>query len=99
MRGSEHNDAFTVKDGTVVTETNRSGGIQGGITNGMPLILRAAFKPTPSIAKVQKTVNLETMQPEMLTIGGRHDPCVVVRAVAAVEAVVALCILDLLEEN
>jgi len=99
LRGSAHNDAFTVKDGTVVTETNRSGGIQGGITNGMPLILRAAFKPTPSIAKVQKTVNLETMQPEMLTIGGRHDPCVVVRAVAAVEAAVALCILDLLEEN
>lgn len=99
MRGSAHNDAFAVKDGRVVTETNRAGGILGGITNGMPLLVRAAFKPTPSIAKPQQTVNLTTMQTETLVIEGRHDPCVVVRAVPVVEAAVALCILDLLEEK
>ena len=99
MRGSESNDAFAYKDGKVVTTTNNCGGILGGITNGMPLTVRAAFKPTPSIAKEQKTVNLETKEETTLIIGGRHDPCVVVRAVAAVEAAVALCILDLLEEN
>ena len=99
MYGSEHNDAFAVKDGKVVTETNRSGGIQGGITNGMPILVRAALKPTPSTAKPQTTVNLATMQTETLVIEGRHDPCVVVRAVPAVEAAVALCILDLLEEK
>lgn len=98
MLGSEANDPFALKNGKVVTEKNNSGGIQGGITNGMPLIIRAAFKPTPSIAKPQKTVNLETMEEVTLEIGGRHDPCVVTRAVAAVEAAVALCILDLSEE-
>ena len=99
MRGSECNDPFEYKDGKVVTTTNNSGGIQGGITNGMPVILRASFKPTPSIAREQKTVDLKTKENTVLTIGGRHDPCVVVRAVAAVEAAVALCILDLLEES
>lgn len=100
MSGSECNDQFAFdKDGKVVTKTNRSGGIQGGITNGMPLIVRAAFKPTPSIAKEQNTVNLETKEEVTLNIGGRHDPCVVIRAVAAVEAAISLCILDLLEER
>ena len=97
MRGSECNDPFEYKDGKVVTSTNNSGGIQGGITNGMPILVRAAFKPTPSIAKEQKTVDLEKKENTVLTIGGRHDPCVVARAVAATEAAVALCILDLLE--
>lgn len=99
MYGSENNDAFAYKDGKVVTTTNHSGGIQGGITNGMPIIVHAALKPTPSIAKEQKTVDLETKEETTLVIGGRHDPCVVVRAVPAVEAAVALCILDLLEET
>ncbi len=99
MRGSENNDAFAIRDGAVVTCTNNAGGILGGITSGMPLVVRAAFKATPSIAKAQQTVDLQTMQEVTLSIGGRHDPCVVVRAVAAVEAAVALCILDLLEEN
>lgn len=98
MYGSEHNDSFTVKDGKVVTKTNLSGGIQGGITNGMPILLHVAVKPTPSIAKPQQTVNLSTMQTETLTIGGRHDPCIVARAVPAVEAAVALCMLDLILE-
>lgn len=99
MYGSENNDAFAYSDGKVVTTTNHSGGIQGGITNGMPLIVHVALKPTPSIAMEQKTVNLETKEETTLVIGGRHDPCVVVRAVPAVEAAVALCILDLLEET
>ena len=83
----------------MVTTTNHRGGIQGGITNGMPLIVHAAFKPTPSIAKEQKTVDLKTKEETTLVIGGRHDPCVVVRAVPAVEAAVALCIFDLLNED
>ena len=99
MRGSAHNDPFTVKDGAVVTATNHAGGILGGITSGMPVIVRAALKPTPSISKAQTTVDLQTKEEVTLTVGGRHDPCVVVRAVAAVEAAVALCVLDLLEEN
>ncbi len=99
LLGSENNDEFEYKDGKVVTTTNNCGGILGGITNGMPLTVRAALKPTPSIAKPQKTVNLETKENTTLEVGGRHDPCVVVRAVAAVEAAVALCILDLLESK
>ncbi len=99
MRGSEANDPFSIENGAVVTKTNNSGGIQGGITNGMPIIVRVALKPTPSIAKEQKTVNLKTKEEVSLKIGGRHDPCVVVRAVAAVEAAVALTILDILEHK
>lgn len=99
MRGSVHNDAFMYDGEKVVTKTNNAGGIAGGITSGMPLVVRAAFKPTPSIAKEQDTVNLETKENVKLTVGGRHDPCVVARAVPAVEAAVALAILDILEEN
>lgn len=96
MRGSENNDPFTVKDGKVVTETNHAGGILGGITNGMPLVFRLAFKPTPSIAKQQQTVNLSKKQVEELVVTGRHDPCIVPRAVPVVEAVTALVLSDLL---
>lgn len=96
MRGSENNDPFTVKDGKLVTETNHAGGILGGITNGMPLVFRLAFKPTPSIAKQQQTVSLSKHQVEELVVTGRHDPCIVPRAVPVVEAVTALTILDLL---
>lgn len=96
MRGSENNDPFTVKDGKVVTETNRAGGILGGITNGMPLVFRLAFKPTPSIAKQQQTVSLSKKQVEELVVTGRHDPCIVPRAVPVVEAVTALVLSDLL---
>ena len=96
MRGSENNDPFTVKDGKVVTETNHAGGILGGITNGMPLVFRLAFKPTPSIAKQQQTVRLSTNQVEELVVTGRHDPCIVPRAVPVVEAVTALVLSDLL---
>ena len=94
LRGSEHNDAFCVQAGHVATCTNHSGGILGGITSGMPLRLRAAFKPTPSIAKTQQSVNLTTLQSEPLSIHGRHDPCIVPRAVPCVEAAVAITLLD-----
>ena len=83
-----------MQSGHVATQTNHSGGILGGITNGMPLRLRAAFKPTPSIAKAQQSVNLTAMQQETLNIHGRHDPCIVPRAVPCVEAAAAVAILD-----
>lgn len=94
MRGSEANDPFAYEDGKVVTLTNRSGGINGGITNGMPLTLRVAVRPTPSIAKEQRSVNVLTRENVILRIKGRHDACIVPRAVAAVESAVALAVLD-----
>ena len=96
MKGSEHNDPFCIREGKVVPETNRAGGVTGGITTGLPLILRAAFKPTPSIGKPQRSVSLKNMEETELVIHGRHDPCVVVRAVPVVEAVTALVLLDLI---
>ena len=95
-RGSENNDPFTVKDGKVITTKNDHGGILGGITSGMPLVFRTAFKPTPSIAKEQDSVDLLTKENVKLTVKGRHDPCVVLRAVPAVESACAIAILDAL---
>lgn len=99
LRGSVNNDPFCIRDGRVVTSRNRSGGILGGITTGMPLTLRAAFKPTPSISKPQQTVRLSSMEETELVIGGRHDPCVAHRAVPVVEAAVATVLLDILLEQ
>ena len=96
LRGSENNDCFTVEGGKVVTTTNHSGGILGGITNGMPLCFRVAVKPTASIAKEQDSVDLQTLQPEKLTVTGRHDPCIVPRAVPVVEAAAAIAVYDAL---
>ena len=105
LRGSEANDAFRVsreraengaETARVITKTNRAGGILGGISNGMPLVLRAAFKPTPSIAKEQETVDLRTMTETTVRVRGRHDPCVVPRAVPCVEAAVSVALLDAL---
>lgn len=96
MRGSQANDAFRYENGYVVTETNRCGGILGGITNGMPVIFRAAVKPTPSIAQPQKTVDLQTGENAVLEIRGRHDPCIVPRAVPVIEAVTALALINLM---
>ena len=94
MRGSENNDPFTVEDGKITTVTNHCGGILGGITTGMPLVFRAAFKPTPSIAREQQSVDLKTMETARLTVGGRHDPCIVPRAVPVMEAAAALAVYD-----
>ena len=94
LRGSENNDPFTVKDGKIVTKTNNAGGILGGITNGMPIVFRAAIKPTPSIAKEQDSVSLSEMKDKKLTVKGRQDPCIVPRAVPVMEAAAALAILD-----
>ncbi len=93
-RGSKTNDAIRVENKTIYTESNYNGGLNGGITNGMPVICRVAIKPTPSIAKVQRTVNLQTKENTELQIRGRHDPCIVPRAVPVVEAGVLLCLLD-----
>lgn len=98
LKGSEANDDFIIKDGQVKCETNNSGGIQGGITNGMPIVFRTAIKPTPSIYKEQKSVDLITMEEKTLKIEGRHDACIVPRAVPCVEAMAALVIYNLLEE-
>lgn len=96
MKGSQNNDCFRIENGKVVTETNNCGGILGGITNGMPLIFRAAIKPTPSIAQKQKTVNLQTMQNSDIEIKGRHDPCIVPRAVPVIEAVAAVALMNII---
>lgn len=96
LRGSENNDSFIVEDGKIKTKTNNHGGILGGITSSMPIVFRVAVKPTPSIAKPQMTVNLETMAEEELIIEGRHDPCIVPRAVPCVEAVTALALINLI---
>lgn len=100
MKGSENNDAFCVgEDGTVRTVTNNSGGVLGGITSGMPLVLRAAIKPTPSIGRTQQTVRLSKLEPAQLIISGRHDPCIAHRAVPVIEAVTAAVLLDLILEE
>lgn len=96
LHGSENNDSFTISDNTVTTRTNHCGGILGGITCGTPVIFRAAFKPTPSISKEQRTIRLSTMEEVPLTVQGRHDPCIVPRAVPVVEAAAAIAIFDLL---
>ncbi len=95
LRGSENNDAFRKRGDAVVTETNRHGGILGGISTGMPVLFHVAVKPTPSIARPQQTVRLSTGEREVLRIQGRHDPCIVPRAVPCVEAAAALAICDL----
>ena len=94
MKGSVANDSFYYDNGTVKTKTNNNGGINGGISNGMPITIRVAFKPTPSISKEQDSVNLKTGENVKLSIGGRHDACIVPRAVVAVEATVCLAIYD-----
>lgn len=96
LRGSQNNDAFTVENGNVSTKTNNAGGILGGITTGMPLVFRTAIKPTPSILKPQESVSLETLEPKILQIHGRHDPCIVPRAVPVIEAAAAIAIYDAL---
>ncbi|KNZ41417.1 chorismate synthase [Acetobacterium bakii] len=95
-RGSQVNDPMIINNGRVETLTNNNGGINGGISNGMPVVFQVAMKPTPSIGKQQQTINLAAMENASLEIVGRHDPCIVVRAFPVVEAATALCLVDFL---
>jgi len=97
MTGFDANDNYHISDGKVVADSNNNGGILGGITNGMPIVFRVAIKPTPSVFKTQRTVNLSTMTDDEITLKGRHDACIVPRAAAVVEAGTALCLADLRE--
>ena len=99
MRGSQNNDPFRLENGRVVTETNNCGGILGGITDGMPVVFRAAIKPTPSIAQKQKTVDLQSRENTELEIKGRHDPCIVPRAVPVIEAAAAIALINIIQEE
>lgn len=97
MRGSEANDSFYIDNGTVKTRTNHAGGINGGITNGMPVIFEVVLRPTPSISRPQDTISLSRMENETLSISGRHDPCIVKRALPVIEAAAALAVCELLK--
>ena len=94
MTGLEHNDVFFSENGVVKTKTNHHGGILGGITSGMPLIFRVCIKPTPSVGAVQQALNKATGQQEPFAIPGRHDSCIVLRALPVVEAVTAIALLS-----
>ncbi|ONI46197.1 chorismate synthase [Candidatus Epulonipiscioides gigas] len=96
LYGSEANDEFCIKDNEITTKTNNNGGILGGITNGAPIIFEVTIKPTPSISKEQNTVNIETKKEVKLEIQGRHDPCIVQRAVVVIEAIAAIAMLEML---
>lgn len=96
MKGSQANDPFFTKDGRVQTKTNNNGGINGGITNGMPIVFSCAVKPTPSIFKEQETVNFKTNENTVLSIKGRHDPAIIHRARVVVDSVTAITLCDLL---
>ena len=93
-RGSENNDPFTIRDGKIVTVTNNAGGILGGISSGMPIVVRVALKPTSSIARSQETVDMKSMERASLTVRGRHDICIVPRAVVVVESMMAVTLCD-----
>ena len=94
MKGSESNDQYCIKDGKISALSNNMGGVCGGMSDGMPLTFSVAFKPTPSISKEQHTVNLDEMKNDTISIKGRHDPCIVPRAVAVVEAMTAIALMD-----
>ncbi|KKK87941.1 hypothetical protein LCGC14_2748190 [marine sediment metagenome] len=93
-RGAENNDPFTIRDGKIVTVTNNAGGILGGISSGMPIVVRVALKPTSSIARSQETVDMKSMERASLTVMGRHDICIVPRAVVVVESMMAVTLCD-----
>jgi chorismate synthase len=94
LKGSENNDAYIIEEGKVATSTNNAGGVLGGLSNGMPITVRVAIKPTPSIRKEQKTVDLSKMEETTMQIRGRHDPCIVPKAVPVIESAVAIILAD-----
>ncbi|MCS7114677.1 MAG: chorismate synthase [Nitrososphaerota archaeon] len=94
LKGSENNDAYVIREGRVVTLTNNAGGVLGGLSTGMPITIRVAIKPTPSIPKEQKTVNLASMKETTIRVGGRHDPCIVPKAVPVLESALAIVLAD-----
>ncbi|HII41337.1 MAG TPA: chorismate synthase [Thermoplasmata archaeon] len=99
MRGSQHNDPFIVREGKVATATNHAGGILGGLSTGMPVTFRVVVKPTASIARPQRSVDLETLEETEIAVTGRHDPCIVPRAVPVVENAAAMAVLDLMYQG
>lgn len=99
LRGSQNNDDYVISGGHIRTVTNNAGGILGGITTGMPLIFRAALKPTPSISRPQQSVDLNDGNVQELIVKGRHDPCIVPRAVPVIEAAAAIAIFDMILGN
>ena len=99
MLGSQMNDNFVLEGRRVITKTNNNGGINGGITNGMPVIFRCAVKPTPSISKEQETVDFINNENTLLSVNGRHDPCIVHRARVIVDSITALVLCDLLSQK
>jgi len=94
LRGSENNDAYAIREGEIVTITNNAGGVLGGMSSGMPIVVRAAIKPTSSISKEQKSVDLSKMEETLIRVGGRHDPCIVPKAVPVIESAVAVVLAD-----
>jgi chorismate synthase len=94
MKGSEHNDPWRIKEGTIITSKNDSGGVIGGISIGMPIEFQVAIKPTPTIGKPQKTVNINSKENDQIKVSGRHDPCIVPRAIVIVEAMTAITLVD-----
>jgi len=94
LKGSENNDAYVIRDEKIVTLTNNAGGILGGISFGMPILVRVAIKPTPSISKDQKTVNLSRMEETQIRVKGRHDPCIIPKAVPVIESAVSIVLAD-----
>jgi len=94
LKGSENNDPYAIRDGKIVTLTNNAGGILGGLSSGMPILVRVAIKPTPSISKKQKTVDLSKMEETVIQVKGRHDPCIVPKAVPVIESAVAIVLAD-----
>jgi len=96
MKGSKANDPFEIQEGVVVTKTNNNGGINGGITNGMPVLFNTVIKPTPSIYKEQQTINIDTKENVSFQIQGRHDPAIIHRARVVVDSMTAIVIADML---
>jgi chorismate synthase len=94
MKGSQNNDAYQIEKGQVMSLTDNAGGVLGGLSSGMPIMMKVAIKPTPSIAKEQKTFNLKKMENAVLSVKGRHDPCIVPKAVPAIEAAIAITLAD-----